>query len=229
MENLALLLAPLAMFMFVSSITPGPNNLMLLGSGIRFGFSRTIPHMLGITAGMVLLLLVSYAGVGALLLAAPGVGKLLGLLCCAYLFWLALALLRDAGPAPDGKEAAGASGRPMRFHEAALFQFVNPKAWAMAVAACAIAGKFPLGVPAQLGLMLLISAAINLPCVSVWALFGRGLRRHLHTPGVRQVFNLAMSALVVGTALWMLAPLLDGNLNVAAVDAARDPAFLLGR
>ena len=229
MENLALLLAPLAMFMFVSSITPGPNNLMLLGSGIRFGFSRTIPHMLGITAGMVLLLLVSYAGVGTLLLAAPGAGKLLGLLCCAYLFWLALALLRDAGPAPDGKEAAGASGRPMRFYEAALFQFVNPKAWAMAVAACTIAGKFPLGVPAQLGLMLLISAAINLPCVSVWALFGRSLRQHLHTPGVRQAFNLAMSALVVGTALWMLAPLLDGNLNVAAVDAARDPAFLLGR
>src|SRR5581483_907049 len=155
MQSLGLLLAPLAMFMFVSSITPGPNNLMLLGSGIRFGFSRTIPHMLGITAGMVLLLLVSWAGVGALLLAAPGVGRLLGLLCCAYLFWLALVLLRDAAPA-DG--ASGAAARPMRFHEAVLFQFVNPKAWAMAVAACAIAEKFPLGVPARLGLMLLIGA-----------------------------------------------------------------------
>jgi len=226
MQSLGLLLAPLALFMFVSSITPGPNNLMLLGSGIRFGFNRTIPHMLGITSGMVLLLLVSWAGVGALLLAAPGVGRLLGLLCCAYLFWLALGLLRDVGPAAGEPSAAA---RPMRFHEAALFQFVNPKAWAMAVAACAIAEKFPLGVPARLGLMLLISALINLPCVSVWALFGRNLRRYLHRPGLRQGFNLAMAALVVATALWMLAPLLSGNLDIAAVDAAREPAYLLGR
>ena len=226
MESLSLLLAPLALFMFVCSITPGPNNMMLLGSGIRFGFGRTVPHMLGITAGMVLLLLVCWAGVGALLLAAPGIGKLLGLLCSAYLLWLALALLRDSAPAAD---ADAATSRPLRLYEAVLFQFVNPKAWAMAVAACAIAEKFPLGMAARLSLMLLISAVINLPCVSVWALFGRGLRDHLHAPGVRQVFNLAMSALIAATALWMLAPLLGGGGDTTAVDAARDPAYLLGR
>lgn len=228
MQSLGLLLAPLALFMFVSSITPGPNNLMLLSSGIRFGFGRTVPHLLGITAGMVLLLLVAYAGVGALLLAAPQVNGVLTLLCCGYLLWLAMALLREAGPAASGAEPASA-GRPLRLHEAVLFQFVNPKAWAMAVAASAIAGKLPLGLPARLGLMLLISAAVNLPCVSLWALFGQGMRRALEAPGPRRAFNLAMAALVVLTALWMLLPLLGRPAAPVSLEAAREPAYLLGR
>ena len=105
MESLSLLLAPLAMFMFVSSITPGPNNLMLLSSGIRFGFNRTVPHMLGITGGMVVLLLIAYAGVGALMLASPGLDKLMTVACCVYLLWLATALLKNDEP---GQGAAGA-------------------------------------------------------------------------------------------------------------------------
>jgi threonine/homoserine/homoserine lactone efflux protein len=228
MTSLGLLLAPLALFMFVSSITPGPNNLMLLSSGIRFGFGRTVPHLLGITAGMVLLLLVAYAGVGALLLAAPRIGGLLSLLCCGYLLWLATLLLCEAeAPAPGARQQP--PRRPLRLYEAVLFQFVNPKAWAMAVAASAIAGKLPLELPARLGLMLLISAAVNLPCVSLWALFGQGMRRALETPGLRRAFNLAMAALVVATALWMLLPLFDGAAAPAALDAAREPAYLLGR
>ena len=231
MESLSLLLAPLALFMFVSSITPGPNNLMLLSSGIRFGFNRTVPHMLGITGGMVLLLLVAYAGVGALMLASPGVDKLMTIACCGYLLWLAMALLKDSEPPQAGAgseaEPGRGSARPMRLYEAALFQFVNPKAWAMAVAACTIAEKFPLSVPARLTLMVLISSAINLPCVSLWALFGRSMRRHLHSSGVRQAFNFTMAALVVLTALWMLLPQMDGAANT--LDAAREPAYALGR
>ena len=232
MESLSLLLAPLAMFMFVSSITPGPNNLMLLSSGIRFGFNRTVPHMLGITGGMVVLLLIAYAGVGALMLASPGLDKLMTVACCAYLLWLATALLKNDEP---GQGAAGAdasqgatAARPMRLHEAALFQFVNPKAWAMAVAASTIADKFPLPLPARLTLMVLLSAAINLPCVSVWALFGKTMRHHLRTARVRQAFNFTMAALVVATVLWMLLPLMDGG-TAAAIDPLREPAYALGR
>jgi threonine/homoserine/homoserine lactone efflux protein len=221
-ETLSLYLAPLALFMFVSSITPGPNNLMLLNSGIRFGFGRTVPHMLGVTGGMVLLLLVSYAGVGALLLAAPGLAKLMTLACCAYLVWLALVLLKDREPGADG----GAAPRPMSLPAAALFQFVNPKAWAMAVTACTIAAKFPLSAPAKLLLMTAVSAAINLPCVSAWALFGRSLRRYLHAAAVRQVFNCSMAALVVATALWLLLPLLAPG---SAAAAPHDPALSIGR
>ncbi len=231
MESLLLLLAPLALFMFVSSITPGPNNLLLLGSGIRHGFNRTLPHMFGITAGMVLLLLLAYAGVGVLLLASPGLDKLMTLACCLYLLWLAMALLKDEAPAQTPADGAR-QARPWRAHEAALFQFVNPKAWAMAVTACTIAEKFPLSTPLRLALMLLISAAINLPCVSVWALFGKALRRQLRTARVRQAFNLSMAALVVATAVWMVLPLMDGVVASAvdpAVDRGLDPAFSLGR
>ena len=232
MESLSLLLAPLAMFMFVSSITPGPNNLMLLSSGIRFGFNRTVPHMLGITGGMALLLLIAYAGVGALMLASPGLDKLMTVACCAYLLWLAMALLKNDEPA-QGTAAADtvpgvAQARPMRLHEAALFQFVNPKAWTMAVAACTIAEKFPLSAPTRLTLMVLISAAINLPCVSVWALFGKTMRHHLREARVRQAFNVIMASLVVATALWMLLPLMDGG-TAAAIDPLREPAYALGR
>ena len=225
MESLSLLLAPLAMFMFVSSITPGPNNLMLLSSGIRFGFNRTVPHMLGITGGMVLLLLVAYAGVGALMLASPGLDKLMTVACSLYLLWLATMLLKDEEPAATGHESAQA--RPMRAYEAALFQFVNPKAWAMAVAASAIVGKFPLPAAAQLALMVLISAAINLPCVSVWALFGKTMRDHLRTARVRQAFNFIMAGLVVATALWLVLPQMTGTAN--GIDRAREPAYSLGR
>jgi threonine/homoserine/homoserine lactone efflux protein len=222
-ETLSLYLVPLALFMFVSSITPGPNNLMLLSSGIRFGFRPTVPHLLGITGGLVVLLLVSYAGVGALLLAAPGLGKLMTAACCAYLLWLAAGLLKDQGP---GAAEAGATARPMRLSAAALFQFVNPKAWAMAVTACTIVAGLPLSIVAKVLLLTLLSAAINLPCVAVWALFGRTLRGGLRFASARLTFNLAMAALIVATALWMALPLLSHG---STATPQYDPALSLGR
>jgi threonine/homoserine/homoserine lactone efflux protein len=225
MTSLALLLAPLTLFMFVSSITPGPNNLMLLASGLRFGFARTVPHLLGITGGMLALLAVAGAGVGALLQASPGAGNVLTLLCCAYLLWLALGLLR-AADAPADETAARL--RPLRAWEAVLFQFVNPKAWAIAVAACAISARLPLPLEARITLLAAVTVTVNLPCVSVWALFGRSLRRYLHIARMRQVFNLAMAALVVATALWMAAPMWSGS-PLEPADPAHDPVLLLGR
>ena len=226
MTGLGLLLAPLALFMLVSSITPGPNNLMLLSSGVRFGFSRTVPHLLGITAGMLLLIAVCAAGVGALLQASPRAGNVLTLACCGYLLWLALNLLR-AADAPAA-EAATDGARPMRIWEAVLFQFVNPKAWAIAVAACAISARLPLPAAARLSLLEAITLVVNLPCVSVWALFGRSLRHFLQAARLRQVFNVAMAGLVVATALWMAAPLWSG-LSQEPADPVHDPVLLLGR
>lgn len=222
MASLSLYFAPLALFMFVSSITPGPNNLMLLNSGIRFGFGRTVPHMVGITSGMVVLLVVAYAGVGAVLLAAPAVAKLMTAACCAYLLWLAGRLLKDDSP---GAAEAGGTARPMRLGAAVLFQFVNPKAWAMAVTACTIVAGLPLSTPLKMLLLTLLSAAINLPCVAVWALFGRTLRGLLRYAAARLAFNLSMAALVIATALWMLLPLLDH----AGALPLPDPVLTLGR
>ena len=205
-------LAPLATFMFVSSITPGPNNLMLLASGIRFGFGRTVPHLLGITGGMLLLLLVADAGVAALLATWPAVGGAMTMACSLYLLWLALALLRDDGTPGEGPAAQ----RPLGAFGAAMFQFVNPKAWAMAVAACALGERLPLAPAPRLLLLLAVTAAINLPCVAVWALFGRGMRQSLRQAELRRTFNWAMAALVLATAVWMLRPLALGLAMPAA-------------
>ena len=203
----------LASFAFVMSITPGPNNLMLLASGARFGVRRTVPHLLGITAGFMLLLAVTWAGVGALLLAVPQIGMVLTLLCIVYLLWLGWLLLRSPAPADpatgtSAPAAAEIAARPLRWGEAAAFQFVNPKAWGMAVTATSLVRELPLPSLLRLALLVLLSGMINLPCVFVWCAFGAVLRRHLARPRVRLAFNLAMAACIVATAAWMLWPLL---------------------
>ncbi len=138
--NLNLTLGPLALFAFVASITPGPNNLLLMRSGARFGVRRSVPHMAGVQVGFQGLLVLSYLGVGALLLALPGGFTVLRWACFAYLLWLAFAILRDARPAaaaPVGAEAADLpatpTAQPMRFIEGVLFQLINAKAWMMTV------------------------------------------------------------------------------------------------
>jgi 4-amino-4-deoxy-L-arabinose transferase-like glycosyltransferase len=119
----------LLVYAFVTSITPGPNNLMLLASGVNFGIARTVPHMLGISIGFLVLLLAVGFGLGAALTAFPALHSALKIAGAAYLLYLAwkIAMSRSVG---DGK---GAEGRPMRFIDAAAFQWVNPKAWVMAI------------------------------------------------------------------------------------------------
>ena len=228
--NPVLAILPLVTFVLVMSITPGPNNFMLLASGARFGLQRSLPHLFGITGGFLLLLTIAYAGVAAVLLAWPAVTAALTVLCAAYLLWLASSLLREAhaatrsavGPAAESARAVpaspaarveGESGapRPLRPIESALFQFVNPKAWGMAVAAVAMLGDVldPRVTRVEaLAVLLAVSAAINLPCMLLWTMFGAALRRVLERPVARRTFNLAMAGLVVGTAAWMLLALL---------------------
>ena len=182
-------------FAFVTSITPGPNNLMLLASGVNFGFQRTVPHMLGIGAGFVALLLGVGAGLGALLAALPwafGAIKLAGGL---YLLYLAYGIA-CSGPL----EAKGEGSRPMGFWAAAGFQWVNPKAWVMAVSAMSAYTD-----PERYGVTMLIVAGafglVNLPCVSSWAGLGTVLRNWLAVPARLRVFNITMAVLLV-LSLW---------------------------
>jgi threonine/homoserine/homoserine lactone efflux protein len=190
---------PLALFAFVSSITPGPNNLMLTTSGIRFGFARSIPHMLGITVGFGAMLGLCAAGVGSLILAVPLLHTLLRVAGSAYLVYLAWQLrhivIRQAG---DGQQ------RPMTFWGAALFQFANPKAWVMAVTGAAAFLPPIQPVVAAIGLFCLIFCAVNLPCISVWAGTGAALRRYLTQPKWQRVFCVVMVCLTLysAVAIW---------------------------
>ena len=124
------LVLALVAFAFVTSITPGPNNLMLLASGAAFGFRRSVPHMLGVGIGFVAMTVLVGLGLAGLIEAAPGLRLALKAAGVAYMLWFAWKILNAGAPGE-----AGAAARPMRFHEAALFQWVNPKAWAMALTA----------------------------------------------------------------------------------------------
>jgi len=189
-------LLALIAYSFVTSITPGPNNLMLLSSGVNFGFSRSIPHMLGIGIGFVVLLLAVGFGLGAVLSAFPALHTALKIAGAAYLLYLAwkIAMTRSV----TGRE--GQNVRPLTFLDAAAFQWVNPKAWVMAVTAMAVYSD----PRSPFVSVLLISAAfgiVNLPCISVWAGFGTALRGFLADPVRLKWFNIAMGLLLAAT-LW---------------------------
>lgn len=190
------LLLALVVFAFVTSITPGPNNFMLLASGVNFGFRRTIPHMLGIGGGFLSLLLGVGFGLGALLTAYPSLHLALKLAGGAYLLYLAwrIAMSRSLSE-KDGKAA-----RPMTFLEAAAFQWVNPKAWVMAVTAMAVYAD-PAAPFLSVLVVALAFALVNLPSVSTWAGFGMALRGFLADPVRLKWFNIAMGV-SLAVSLW---------------------------
>jgi len=189
-------LLPLAAFAFVSSITPGPNNIMLTSSGIWFGFMRSIPHMLGITFGFGVLLAICAAGIGSLVMTVPSIHVVLKVLGSAYLLYLAWKLCGMRFSQSDDNSA-----RPVSFWAAAAFQFANPKAWVMAITGAS--AFLPLVQPVWLAIVIycVVFCAINLPCVSVWAWGGAVLRRQLTQVFWRRVFTVVMVALTVYSAL----------------------------
>jgi len=202
MPILNLTLGPLAMFAFVASITPGPNNLMLMRSGAAFGIRRTVAHMIGIEIGFAGLMQLAYFGIGVLLLALPVAFNVLRWACFAYLLWLTLIILRDARP--RDATTVISTGNPMRCVEAMLLQLINPKAWMMAITA---AGAFyGRAAPSYLDLLAatLLCIAIGTPCILVWAAWGAALDNVLKRPKARQIFSYGMAILVVSSAIWML-------------------------
>ena len=184
------ILLGLLAFAFVTSITPGPNNLMLITSGANFGFVRTIPHMLGISLGHAFMVFLVGVGIGQLFRIWPVLDTAMKVISVAYMLWLAWKFAHAAAPG-----AAAAKARPMNFLEAAAFQWVNPKAWAMALGATA--AYAPDETPLAYALVALVFCATNLPSVSVWALMGQELRRVLTNPRRLNVFNWTMAGLLV--------------------------------
>lgn len=183
-------------YAFVTSITPGPNNLMLLASGVNFGFIRTIPHMLGVGIGFFVMLLAVGFGLGAVFTAFPALHLVLKVLGSAYLLYLAWRIATTRSLAKEGK----AGTVPMTFLEAAAFQWVNPKAWVMALSAMAIYTN-PDRPFLSIWIVAATFALVNLPSVSSWAGFGTALRGFLSDPVRLKWFNIAMGVLLVLT-LW---------------------------
>ena len=181
-------------FAFVTSVTPGPNNMMLLASGVNFGFRRTLPHMLGISLGHALMVFLVGLGLAGVFKAWPPALLLLKGASVAYMLWLAWKIAHAGAPG-EGR----AKAQPMTFLQAAAFQWVNPKAWAMALGAVAAYVTAPsrMAYAAVAG----VFACVNLPSVAVWAGLGQAVRRWLEGPGRLRAFNWGMAGLLV-LSLW---------------------------
>lgn len=188
---------PLLTYVAAMSVTPGPNNLMLAASGVNFGFRRTLPHLVGVSAGHgvqvwvvagALAWVMSWLETARMPLVAAG---------CAYLLWLAWR------QAHAGRPGAAARIRPLGFVGAALFQWVNPKAWMMVLNVALL--FLPRGGGWGAATVLALAcAAINLPCIALWALAGDRLRNWMNTPAALRLFNYTMAALLAATAAWIV-------------------------
>lgn len=191
------LLGSLALFVLVTSITPGPNTLMLMTSGANFGFRRTVPHMMGVTIGFTVMLVLVGLGMMRVFDALPGSQTALKTISVAYLLWLAWKIA-NAAPLDEG----AATGKPFTFWQAALFQWVNPKAWAIGVSAMSI-----YAASHSLGGVAIVAAAfglVALPSNSVWMMLGQKLRRWLTNKKRLRLFNIGMAVMLVASVLPVL-------------------------
>lgn len=186
-------LAALSAFALVSSITPGPNNMMLMASGANFGLRRTVPHALGVGIGFTLMIVLVGVGLMGLFDLFPVLNTVLRVVSVAYLLWLAWKIANAAAPTTEGD----ARGKPMTFAQAMLFQWVNPKAWTMALSAIALYAP-DRNVVAVL-LVAIVFGIVNLPSTSIWAVMGQALRGWLSSPARLRAFNWTMAALLVGS------------------------------
>ena len=193
----------MVLFATVTSITPGPNNMMVLASGVNFGYRNTLPHLLGISIGHSFMCMMVGLGLGEIFTIWPLTYTVIKVLGVLYMLYLAWGVANSAAPPLASAEQSQA--KPLGFWGAAAFQWVNPKAWMMAL------GFFGNFLPKDAGLLHIVTISfifcvVNFPCVSVWALLGARLRRYLQVDRTRRVFNWTMAALLVVSmlpVLWM--------------------------
>lgn len=194
--SLDLLLALIG-FALASSLTPGPNNLMLMASGVNFGLARTVPHLLGVSLGFTAMILLVGAGIARAFTALPVLQPALKIACLAYILWMAWKLVRS-GKTEDVKRPA----TPMSFLQAAGFQWVNPKAWAMALTA--IAAYAPDQNASAIVTVAAVFGLVSLPSVLIWIMMGLKLRNWLSLPRRLRAFNITMAVLLVASVTPML-------------------------
>jgi threonine/homoserine/homoserine lactone efflux protein len=188
------LLIALIAFGAVMAFTPGPNNIMVLSSGLTYGFRRTLPHIAGIAFGISFMVAATGVGLGAIFIAWPVLQTILKYAGIAYLIYLA-AVIAMSGPVTPGQDNQAA---PMTFWGAALFQWVNVKGWVMAIGiitAYAAVASFPWNIAMQAALMFLMGGLSSL----LWALFGTSLRPVLTSSRAVRAFNIVMAVLLLAS------------------------------
>jgi threonine/homoserine/homoserine lactone efflux protein len=188
------LLLAMVLFAFVTSVTPGPNNMMLLASGVNYGFRLTLPHMFGISIGHCVMLIFVGIGFGELLLRFPFIYIAIKVLGFVYMLYLAWAIATSNSSPAEGN--IDNNSKPLSFIGAAAFQWVNPKAWVMAIGFFSNYITKEAGIETILTCSLLFSI-VNFPSIALWALLGSRMRKLFAIKVYAKIFNVTMAALLV--------------------------------
>ena len=185
-------------FYFVMYVTPGPNNAMVLTSGIKFGFLKTIPHMSGITIGHVLQTIIVCLGLGKIFQMFPEIQDFLKIICALYLLYLGYKIIGSFSKIKDD------GSRPLKFYEASLFQLVNPKAWT--ISTMVASGFLPKDERLIISISFIsITALIICPLsISVWAAFGSGIRNLVKNNKKKASVEYFLAILLLITAIMIV-------------------------
>ena len=185
----------LVSFYFVMFATPGPNNAMLTASGIKFGFKRTLPHLIGIPCGHMVQITLVCLGLGKIFQIYPYIQEILKYVCAAYLLYLGYKIIGSFS------EHQKDSSRPLKLYEAALFQFVNPKAWTVAIMVAS--GFFPKEEALIVAILFstLTAAVVCFPSICLWALFGSSIRLMIKNIKIKKFVEFLLAFLLLVTAI----------------------------
>ncbi len=184
-------------FALASTMTPGPNNIMLLSSGLTFGYKRTIPHALGINFGFPIMVICVGLGVGKLFEVFPFIYTILKVVGISYLLWMAWHIANTKGvPNTENKK-----DKPLTFLQAALFQWVNPKAWVMAISSTAAFITDHQIASIQVMIISCIYFLCAILSTNSWSLGGVILKRFIQNERLIQIFNITMAILIIGSIL----------------------------
>ncbi len=188
----------LIVYYFIMFATPGPNNAMLTASGMKFGYLRTLPHIIGIPLGHFIQITLVCYGLGNVFIKFPQIQFYMKFLCFVYLLYLSWKMLGSISVTK--KE----TGRPLKFYEASLFQFINPKAWTVAIAA--VSGFFPSDENFFVATMFLAVTApfVCIPSISLWALFGNSLRIFVSNTKTKKIIEYILAILLILTGIFIL-------------------------
>ncbi|MGL4836345.1 MAG: LysE family translocator [Shewanella sp.] len=195
------LIIAIALFAFSSGITPGPNNIMLMTSGVNFGIKRSLPHLMGISLGFPTMILAIGLGLSAVFQTYPIIHQLIKIIGIIYLLYLSW-LIANSSSKLEGKSVA----KPLSFIQAAAFQWVNPKGWIMAVGAIATFTSVQQELTAQVITIATVFLCVAFPCAIVWLGFGVALKRLLKNERQQKLFNISMAVLLVASIIPMIAP-----------------------
>lgn len=186
-------------FSTVMAFTPGPNNAMLASSGSRFGLARTLPHAAGVTLGFPVMIFLVGLGLASILLASPLLQLGMKTISCAYLLWMAFQIARS-----DSTKESRGKDRPLTFLQAAAFQWINPKAWLMAVGAISAYTTASGRLYLEVAIIAVVSLVVSIFSTLTWAAFGAGIRRWLRSHTALRLFNIAMALSLVASMVPIL-------------------------